>query len=106
MSYFSAPAVLPKGDLPVISKTDFVSDSYNMNYPRRGKAVIFNNRTFSSKTGMGERTGTDVDARNLYFMFTEMGFDTDIKHDLKAHEMESYMVKGNIIFFYLKVIFM
>lgn len=92
----------PKGDLPQISKIDFESDSYNMNYPRRGKAVIFNNKTFSSKTGMGERTGTDVDAQNLYFMFTEMGFNTDIQNDLKAHEMESYMVKGNIIVFTLK----
>lgn len=51
---------------------------------------------------MGERTGTDVDAQNLYFMFTEMGFNTDIQNDLKAHEMESYMVKGNIIVFTLK----
>lgn len=43
---------------------------------------------------MGERTGTDEDATNLYQMFTDMGFDIVVRHDQLVDEMTSLLAKG------------
>ena len=76
-----------------MTKAEFTADCYNMDHKERGYAIIFNNRQFDASTGMGERTGTDVDAENLYLVLTEMGFNTVIKKDFTTHEMESFLVK-------------
>jgi len=56
-------------------------------YPSMGKFVIISNKNFDANTGMGVRTGTDVDAENLYLRFKEFGFDVDVKRNLKAKDI-------------------
>ena len=83
------------GFKPIISSSAFMADCYDMDHMERGRAIIFNNKMFHPSTGMGERTGTDVDAENLFAMLNEMGFDTIVKNDYTAREMESMLVKGD-----------
>ena len=80
-----------------MTKSEFTAECYNMNHKERGCAVIFNNKKFDPSTGMGERSGTDVDAENLYMILSEMCFNTIIKHDCKTHEMESFLVKSDYL---------
>uniref|UniRef100_A0A0K8R5Z6 Putative caspase n=1 Tax=Ixodes ricinus TaxID=34613 RepID=A0A0K8R5Z6_IXORI len=54
--------------------TSLESEEYNMEHTRRGKCVIFNNRTFDFHTKLSERRGTDLDAENLYLRFNALGF--------------------------------
>ena len=54
---------------------------YNMSHPRRGVALIFNNKTFEYWTGMGERPGTDVDAAKLVGLFKSLGFETHLHNN-------------------------
>lgn len=76
-----------------MSASQFTAECYNMNHKKRGKAVIFNNKTFDPSTNMGQRLGTDVDAQNLFMLFSEIGFEVELKNDCLAHEMESLLVK-------------
>ena len=78
-----------------MTKSEFTAECYNMNHKERGCAVIFNNKKFDPSTGMGERSGTDVDATNLYMILSEMGFNTIVKHDCTTREMESFLVKSD-----------
>ena len=78
----------------VMKASEFTAECYNMNHPERGRAIIFNNKRFAPSTGMGERSGTDVDAENLYMILTEIGFDVVVKHDMTTREMESLLSKG------------
>lgn len=64
------------------------TDYYNLSYPSMGKFVIINNRKFDSRTGMGERNGTDLDAQNLYLKFKELGFDVGVHHNQTAKQMQ------------------
>ncbi|RUS90572.1 hypothetical protein EGW08_001660 [Elysia chlorotica] len=66
---------LHKSAPPLMSEADFVSDRYNMKHPERGMALIINNKTFHPRTGMGQRTGTDVDASKMNDLFTTLGFE-------------------------------
>ncbi|XP_059175782.1 caspase-3-like [Physella acuta] len=71
-----------------LTEREFLSDSYKMDYPKRGTAVIINNKKFQPITGMGERTGTDVDANSMYGLLDKMGFEKIFCHDnLTAREM-------------------
>lgn len=67
--------------------TSLESEEYNMQHSRRGKCVIFNNRTFELHTKLNERRGTDVDAVNLRLRFEALGFDTVVYQDLKTKQM-------------------
>lgn len=67
--------------------TSLESEEYNMRHPRRGKCVIFNNRTFDFHTKLSERRGTDLDAENLRLRFEALGFDTVVHQNLKAKQM-------------------
>ena len=68
---------------------------YNMTNPKRGMAVIINNRIFDRRTQMGERTGTDVDAANLYQVFKKLGFEVHMFNNQKATEILKIMTEGN-----------
>lgn len=76
-----------------MTSSAFNADVYNMNHKERGMAVIFNNKKFDASTNMGERSGTDVDCRNLCILFQEMGFNVEVKSDCTANEMESFLIK-------------
>ena len=68
---------------------------YNMTNPKRGMAVIINNRIFDRRTQMGERTGTDVDAANLYQVFKKLGFEVHMFNNQKTTEILKIMTEGN-----------
>jgi hypothetical protein len=67
---------------------------YDMTHPNRGLFIIINNKVFSPKTQMGERTGTDMDAANLYARFKDLGFNVNIYSNLKAEDMMKVMIDG------------
>ncbi|XP_059175774.1 caspase-3-like isoform X2 [Physella acuta] len=73
--------------LPNLTEKEFRSDVYKMNYPKRGVAVIINNRSFNSRTNMGERAGTDVDAESMHRLLNILGFEIIQRNNLTAEEM-------------------
>lgn len=85
---------------PLVSDRDFVSERYNMKHEERGMAIIINNKKFHPRTGMGERTGTDVDAQKMNEVFAELGFEKirplnnvtvrEMKHELYRAAKEDH----------------
>ena len=65
-----------------------------MNHKKRGFFIIINNKNFDPVTNMGDRSGTDQDAENLYQRFTELGFDVNRYNNLKTTRMLKVMVEG------------
>lgn len=61
---------------------------YNMNHPKRGYALIFNNKTFDSRR-YSERTGTDVDAKNLEDTLAKLKFQVTRCNNLTAQDIKS-----------------
>ncbi|KAL5018848.1 hypothetical protein ScPMuIL_004570 [Solemya velum] len=86
------PGYSGEGDHPMLSKKEFYADEYKMDYPKRGKALIINNKSFDQRLGLGERTGTDADAFALYSRFTELGFDVEKHNNLSEHQMRYIML--------------
>ena len=76
--------------------SEFYSHVYKMNYPNRGKAIIINNKTFNPNTGLNERNGTDQDASALCCRLSELDFDVDLHHNLKAEEIKNILKKGRL----------
>lgn len=73
-----------------ITREEMLSDTYKMDYPRRGKALIFNNKTFAPhlvRRGYGERNGTDVDASRICKRLQILGFQVDKHQDVTADKM-------------------
>ncbi|XP_042858269.1 caspase-1-like [Penaeus japonicus] len=60
---------------------------YNMKHKRRGHCVIFNHSHFDQHTGLGERKGTEKDCNQAKKLFTNLGFDVDVKNNLKVVEI-------------------
>jgi len=60
---------------------------YNMSHPQRGHFVVINNRHFRTETGKCERSGSDVDAANLFATFKQLGFHVELKSNLTCHQM-------------------
>jgi len=60
---------------------------YDMSHTRRGYFVVINNRRFAPATGKSERSGSDVDAANLFATFKQLGFQVDLKSNLTRQEM-------------------
>lgn len=65
-----------------------------MDYPNRGKAIIINNKKFNPSTRLNERNGTDQDASALCCRLSELDFDVDLFHNLKAEEIKVTLQKG------------
>nr|AAN45849.1 amphiCASP-3/7 [Branchiostoma floridae] len=63
----------------------------NMNHPRRGQAIIINNKDFEKHTGMNTRRGTDLDANNLYRIFSKLGFETKVFDNLPCRKILSVL---------------
>ncbi|XP_078660614.1 caspase-7-like isoform X2 [Branchiostoma floridae x Branchiostoma belcheri] len=64
---------------------------YNMSHTRRGQAVIINNKDFEKHTGMNTRRGTDLDANNLYRIFSKFGFETKVFDNLPCRKILSVL---------------
>ncbi|XP_067008451.1 caspase-1 isoform X2 [Anabrus simplex] len=88
------PQPIPDSDEPVGLPTveawmpvERDSEEYNMNHPRRGHAVIFNNEEFEM-LDMSKRVGSDADVKNLERLYTALGFDIMIYHNKNCHEIK------------------
>ena len=80
---------------PLVSNSDFVSDRYNMKHEERGMALIINNKKFHRRTGMGERTGTDVDKDKMNSLLNTLGFEKiQLLDDLTAADMKDALYEG------------
>ncbi|XP_046563102.1 caspase-3-like [Haliotis rubra] len=62
-------------------------DEYDFSYPQRGLAVIINNETFHSKSGLNKRPGSSYDATDLKVVFKQMGFKVKSYTDLTGEQM-------------------
>ncbi|XP_038611176.1 caspase-3 [Tachyglossus aculeatus] len=60
---------------------------YRMDYPNMGICLIINNKNFHPNTGMGCRSGTDVDAASLIDTFKKLKYEVRCKNDMKRHEI-------------------
>lgn len=67
---------------------------YRMDNARRGRFIIINNKNFRPETGMNERSGTDVDAANLYSDFKRLGFTCETHLNQTASQMLQLMIKA------------
>ena len=67
---------------------------YPMNHKSRGLFIIINNKKFDPVTGVGDRSGTDEDAANLFQRFKELGFDVKSYNNLKKVQMLKVLVEG------------
>lgn len=70
------------------------ADAYRMDYPKRGYAIIINNRKFDPHLRMPERHGTDVDAAGLYQVFTDLQFTVDLQHNMSRKSFLDYLKRG------------
>lgn len=75
------------------SRSQNVELKYRMNYPKRGRFIIFNNRTFKVRgKKFAERSGTNVDSKNLENIFGKiLQFDVEVHDDLTSGQMEEVM---------------
>ncbi|XP_053200718.1 caspase-3-like isoform X2 [Panonychus citri] len=76
-------------------KTDIFDAEYRMDYPRRGKCLIFNHKHFVS---VATRNGTDIDAYILEKCFASLGFEVETHQDLKFAELQDVLkrVSGEV----------
>ncbi|KAI8521058.1 Caspase-7 [Branchiostoma belcheri] len=75
---------------PATSHQD-LSHMYNMTHPRRGLAVVINNREFDKKTKQKVRKGTDIDADSLFKQLSGLGFEMQMNDNLKCKEMKKVL---------------
>ena len=57
----------------------FESDRYRMSSEPRGYILIINNKVFKH---MGQRVGSDKDLVELDRVFTRIGYEVEVKHNL------------------------
>ncbi|XP_059489241.1 uncharacterized protein LOC132204636 [Neocloeon triangulifer] len=82
--------------IPVI-KTKKEARFYNMNYKKRGVALIFNHNKFSETSGLEPRNGTDKDKAALEKAFKKHAFHVpDIGDDLRLSDIE-YVINRDIV---------
>ncbi|CAH1792905.1 unnamed protein product [Owenia fusiformis] len=67
---------------------------YNMKHPKRGMAIIINNKSFDPETRQQERKGSDVDASNIRQQLHELGFKPEVKTNQTVKEMLGLMKKA------------
>ncbi|XP_067672894.1 caspase-3-like [Haliotis asinina] len=79
------------GQAPVYTEAEFLAEKYKMDHDNRGLAIILNNRDFDRHTGMGTRTGTDIDASNIYQRLKGLGFTVKMHTNKTTGEMKSIM---------------
>ncbi|XP_055876366.1 caspase-3-like [Biomphalaria glabrata] len=76
------------GRIASMPESDFLSQHYAVK-DRIGRAVIINNKTFSERTGMGKRPGTDTDAVSMQTVLITIGFQVERFDDLRADEIKN-----------------
>jgi caspase-like apoptosis-related cysteine protease len=71
------------------------SEFYNMNHKRRGLAIIFNHKTFISRS-LDTRFGTDVDRDNLKRTMSGLGFTVRVYNDKKYTDIKKIVDEGKL----------
>lgn len=66
---------------------------YNMNHPKRGMALIFNQENFDFPS-LKPRVGTNIDCENLTNSLQMLHFEVFCYKDLKLHELQKEIEKG------------
>lgn len=66
------------------------AEEYNMNHPRRGRAIIFNNDTFDTP-GVSNRSGSEADVKNLNRLFTALDFEITVHHNKEYSEIKKIL---------------
>lgn len=85
------PYIFSRTGVPLApAPKDFISYRYAMDHPRRGRAVIINNRTFTMEN-TPHRKGSDNDAAQLQKTLLYMGFEVDSWTDLPVKHMQDAM---------------
>ena len=80
---------------PSAPLSESTSDEYNFTHPRRGRAIIINNREFNYElTRQRDRPGTDVDAAALESLMITMGFDVIRYDNMKPTDMSITLREG------------
>ncbi|XP_046376831.1 caspase-3-like isoform X1 [Haliotis rufescens] len=82
------------GQPPVYTEAEFLAEKYKMDHENRGQAVILNNRDFDRHTGMGTRSGTDVDASNIYQNLKALGFTVEMHTNKTTGDMKKIMTEA------------
>lgn len=71
-------------------------DCYNLNYPKRGLALVFAMKSFSGRAG--KRGSAKKDLTNMKNTFTDLGFRVKPYLNLKTEKMREKLEKGDYIF--------
>ncbi|XP_078677058.1 caspase-3-like [Branchiostoma floridae x Branchiostoma belcheri] len=82
----SASSQLPSEDKEAITDEEKAL-RYDMSHPRRGLAVIINNKHFNASTQMEMREGSEVDLENLSQVLLDLDFEVRVYTDLTCKQM-------------------
>ena len=66
---------------------------YKMDHPKRGLAIILNHEHFDIKT-LKQRTGTNVDCKNLQCTLQDLGFEVIVYPNKTSHEIRCIVKEG------------
>jgi len=66
---------------------------YRMDAPKRGVALLINNKRFDARLELSTREGTDKDAASLEFSLSKLGFDLKVAHNCTASFMREWLFK-------------
>lgn len=80
------------GNSTTILVTSVMSDTYSMDYGKKGKAIIFNHHKFDGN--LSAREGTNVDAANLKNTLTKLGFSVEVHQDPNYGDVYDIIRKG------------
>ncbi|XP_019625523.1 PREDICTED: caspase-3-like [Branchiostoma belcheri] len=82
----SASSQVPSEDKEAITNEEKAL-RYDMSHPRRGLAVIINNKHFNASTQMEMREGSEVDLENLSQVLLDLDFEVRVYTDLTCKQM-------------------
>lgn len=73
---------------------------YNMNYKKRGLALIFNHELFDIPN-LTKRQGTNIDCEKLEKTFENLGFEVTSHKDCKLGQLLDHISNGMFIYIYI-----
>ncbi|XP_015239372.1 PREDICTED: caspase-3-like [Cyprinodon variegatus] len=91
----SAGSLSAAAPMEVDAKPHSHSFRYSMNFPSIGQCIVINNKNFDRNTGMNQRNGTDVDAGNVFKVFTKLGYTVKIHNDQTTDQMINILRKAS-----------
>lgn len=71
---------------------------YKMDHTNRGLAIIFNHEHFKIN-GLKQRTGTQVDCKNLEMQLKKLHFNVAVYNDLEHLELHNKVNEGKHLIF-------